>query len=176
MVRYSFYDVFQVYFFQVVLLLGIYSATFIMYLQCTLPLKNSKVPNIIVLCALCLLYVLSTVNFFVDLLLVNLILDVSTNKSTCKNINFLSVVQNPINPQWLRVGILILQTTIVGCCDFLSQCILVRICHCLYHHPFNSTFKDLPLLDSVGSKYQRLNHSFIHGFHILRSVNLSQFY
>jgi hypothetical protein len=62
-------------------LIGIYSGMFIMYLQCTLALKISKETNI-VLCALCLLYALSTIIFLADF--VYLLLDVSNN-SICKN-------------------------------------------------------------------------------------------
>jgi hypothetical protein len=62
-------------------LIGIYSGMFIMYLQCTLALKISKETNI-VLCALCLLYALSTIIFLADF--VYLLLDVSNNNSICK--------------------------------------------------------------------------------------------
>ena len=34
-----------------------------------------------------------------------------------------------------RIGIV--QTAVFGCCDFIAQCILVRINHCTYH-PFYS--------------------------------------
>jgi hypothetical protein len=111
--------------------LGIYSGIIIMYLKCTLPSKESKGP-VIVFCALCLLYVLSTVNFFIDLLLGNLILNVSKTTLFVRISKNLSAVQNPISPLLLRVQILIFQLSISGCCDFLAQCILVRIIyHCL---------------------------------------------
>jgi hypothetical protein len=55
-------------------LLGIYSGIFVMYLQC--PLKESRTA-IIVLYVLCLLYVISVVDFATDLL--ESILEVSNN-------------------------------------------------------------------------------------------------
>ena len=44
-------------------------------------------------------------------------------------------LQNESQPIFFRV--LIAQTTASGCCDFLAQCILVRINHCTCH-PFYS--------------------------------------
>ena len=50
-------------------------------------------------------------------------------------ISFLSVVQSRISVLALFV-LQIIQSTVSGCCDFLAQCVLVRINHCTYH-PFN---------------------------------------
>ena len=149
-----------------------------MYLQC--PLKNSRTA-IIIFYAVCLLYVLSTATFVSDL--VAFILDVSANNSICKNtIFFISFVQTrftTLSPR-LRIDSLpmlfhisIIQTTANGCCDFLAQCILVRINHCTCH-PFYSLkcslAIDLPLLDRLGSRHPCCDHSFIFGNRILRSV------
>ena len=60
---------------------GLYSGIFAMYLQC--PTNKSR--TAVILYAVCLLYVLSTVTFVTDL--VALILEVSNN-SICKNIIF----------------------------------------------------------------------------------------
>ena len=64
--------------------LGLYSGIFAMYLKCQW--DKSRKPTI-VLYALCLLYVLSTVTVASDLVVITLQLVVS-NKSTCKNIIF----------------------------------------------------------------------------------------
>ena len=97
----------------------------------------------IVFYALCLLYVLSAATVVSDL--ATLILQVSNNP-ICKNIIFLSVVQwhiSTLSPQ-LQIYLLsmlfhltIVQVIAVGCCDFIAQCILVRMNHCTYH-PFYS--------------------------------------
>ena len=112
-----------------------------MYLQC--PSKTFGTATILFY-ALCLLYVLSTATIVSDL--VAFILEVSNN-SICKNFIFLSSVQSRIRtlspqlqidlqPIFLRL--LIVQTIATGCCDFLAQCILVRISHCTNHPPFYS--------------------------------------
>jgi hypothetical protein len=111
-----------------------------MYLQC--PLKESRTAFILFY-ALCLLYVLSTVTIVCDL--ADYILQVSKN-SICKNIFFISVVQLrslTLSPQLqsdsqsVLYRLLIVQTTASGLCDFIAQCIIVRINHCTYH-PFYS--------------------------------------
>jgi hypothetical protein len=121
--------------------LGLYFGIFAMYLQ--RPPNESRTATIL-LYALCLLYVLSTINFVVDF--VFLILSVSNN-SICNNIIFLSVVQVHLNTTLSLIDaesslfhLTIIQTTASGCCDFLAQCILVRInhCQCIYYHPFYS--------------------------------------
>ena len=119
---------------QLFLGLGVYSGIFAMYLQCS----SNKA---IVFYALCLLYVLSTATIVSDL--VNVILQVSNNP-ICKNNQFLSVVQwristlslqlqNDSEPMMFRIYII--QSIVTSGCDFIAQCILVRIIHCTYH-PF----------------------------------------
>ena len=119
--------------------LGLYSGIFAIYLQC--PSKRSGTA-LILFYAVCLLYVLSAATFVSDLVAV--ILQVSNNNSICKKYQFLSVVQTifgtlPLQlqidsgPMLLRLSIV--QTIANGCCDFLGQCILVRINHCTCH-PF----------------------------------------
>ena len=113
--------------------LGLYSGIFVIYLQ----LRRSKKSRttIIHFYAVCLLYVLSTASFVSDL--VSVIISVSNN-SICKKIPLLSVVQTRLEtlssqqqidsqpvPVLLRISII--QLTANGCCDFLAQCILVRI-------------------------------------------------
>ena len=125
-------------------LLGLYSGIFVMYLQCPSE-SNKSGTTTILFYALCLLYVLSTVTFVGDLLsfILELSLEVSTNNSICKNIIFLSVVQSRIRtlPLQLQIDpesrwqpmlfhISIVQTTASGCCDFIAQCIIVRLNHC----------------------------------------------
>ena len=121
---------------------GFYSGIFAIYLQC--PSKRSGTA-LVLFYAVCLLYILSIATFVGDL--VALILQVSNN-SICKNTIFLSesVVQTraeTLSPQLqtdsqpMIFRILIVQAIASGCCDFLTQCILVRInsdhCTC---HPF----------------------------------------
>ena len=59
-------------------------------------------------------------------------------------------------------------STLFGCCDFISQSILVRTAN----NTLSVYFKDTPLLDRVGSQYPRRDHSFNLGVCILRSVHL----
>ena len=120
--------------------LGIYSAIFIIYLHCVLS-KESRTKSI-VFYALCLLYVLSTATVVCDLQ--KSVIEVSNN-SISKYIIFLSVIQLRlktlpvpsqllvIDSQSLLVRISIVQITLGGCCDFIAQCTLVRINHCIYH-------------------------------------------
>ena len=97
----------------------------------------------IVFYALCLLYVLSTATIVSDV--VAFMLEVSNN-SICINIIFSSAVQARIRTLSLQLQvdsqstlfcIDTVQTIVTGCCDFLAQCILVRINQCPYH-PFYS--------------------------------------
>jgi hypothetical protein len=152
--------------------LGLYSGMFAMYLQC--PPNGSRTTTIIFY-ALCLLYVLSTVTFVVEL--VAYILGEVSNNSICKNIVFLSVAQTYLTEsKSLQFNLTIVQTTASGCCSFLAQCILVRINHYLDSSVlFTKIFKDLPLLDRVESKHACRDRSFILGNHILRSVNQFSF-
>ena len=111
-----------------------------MYLQCS---SNKSRTAIIHFYTLCLLYVLSTVSVVSDIVVA--ILQVSNNP-ICKNINFLlSVVQwhSTLSFQ-LQIDLLpilshfsIFQVIVIGCCNFIAQCILVRMKHCAYH-PFYS--------------------------------------
>ena len=111
--------------------LGFYSGILAMYLQCQ-PNKSTGRTKNIVFYAICLLYLLSTVNFVSDL--VALVFSVSHGNSIrSKNIIYLWVVQWRINEPIFSIGIV--QGVTSGCCDFLAQCILVRINHCTYH-PF----------------------------------------
>jgi len=64
--------------------LGLYSGIFAMYLQC---LPSESRTATIVFYALCLLYVLSTVNVVVDLAN-NVLGEIVSNNSFCKNIIF----------------------------------------------------------------------------------------
>ena len=114
--------------------LGIYSGIFVIYLQC-----RSQEPRTtsIVFYTLCLLYLLSTATVVSDLL--HQIITVSNNFIN-NNIIFLSVMQmrlttSPvlIDVQSILFRLVIVQTTVNGCCDFIAQCILVRINHCTYH-------------------------------------------
>jgi hypothetical protein len=123
--------------------LGLYSGIFAMYLQRPLNNTTGRMATILFY-AVCLLYVLSTVAVIVDLL--SIILTLVSNNSICKNIIFfISVVQaysnslSPIDIESLQFHIAIIQNIASGCCDFLAQCILVRINHlsCTYH-PFYS--------------------------------------
>ena len=134
---------------------GLYSGIFVIYLQC--PSKRSGTA-IILFYAICLLYVLSTATLVSDL--IYLILYVSNN-SICKNAFFLSVAQMRVGTlsSQLQMDLLLMlfrisifQATVTGCCDFLAQCILVRINHCIFHPFFidPNLHKDLPLLDRVG--------------------------
>ena len=122
--------------------LGIYSGIFAIFLHCVLS-KESRTTSIIFY-ALWLLYVLSTATVASDLL--DFVIEVSNN-SFSKYIIFLSVMQSRIStlPVQLQLDsqsmlfyIKIFQTTANGCCDFIAQCILVRISHCTYYHLFYS--------------------------------------
>ena len=83
-------------------------------------------------------------------------------------------LQIDLRPIMIRIGDV--QITVDACCDFISQCIIVRINHSICHPIYSAKiFKDLPLLDCVGSKYSFRDYSFNLVNHILRSVNLSSF-
>ena len=103
-----------------------------MYLHC--PLKESRTATI-VFYVLCLLYVLSTVNFALDLL--DEILAVSNN-SIYKIITMLMRI-GALSPQFqiasvsMIYRIYIVDVIVNGSCDFIAQCILVRINYRAYH-------------------------------------------
>jgi hypothetical protein len=113
--------------------LGIYSGIFAIYLQC--PLKESRTANV-VFYVLCLLYVLSMATVVFDLL--ETIFHVSNN-SICKitimqmRIGALSPQDQKNDSQSMAFHINIVQTVANGSCDFIAQCILVRINHRAYH-------------------------------------------
>ena len=118
--------------------LGIYSGIFVVYSHCHR--KESRITSIIFY-ALCLLYILSTVTITSDLL--GLIIEVSNN-SICKNIIFLSVMQEKetrvlsfeLHPVWQSIYFRdsIVQMTVDGLCDFIAQSTLVCINHCAYQY------------------------------------------
>ena len=154
---------------------GLYSGIFAMYLLLC-PSTESRT-TIIHFYAVCLLYVLSTATFASDLVY---FIHYVSNNPICKIPFFLSVAQMrvwtlssqlQIDSQPMLFHITIVQVTASGCCDFLAQCILVRIKN-LYLSSVLLTwiYKDLPLLDRVGSGYPCRDHSFILGNRILRSV------
>jgi hypothetical protein len=112
--------------------LGIYSGIFAIYLKC--PSKESRTATI-VFYVLCLLYVLSMASVVMDLL--QCIIDVSNN-SICKiiimqmRIGALSPqIQNDSLSMIFRINIV--QVVASASCDFIAQCILVRINHRAYH-------------------------------------------
>ena len=99
---------------------------------------------IIVFYTLCLLYVLSTATFVGDLVVATLQV---SNNPICKNINFLSVAQWHIStlssqlqtdllPILIRLSIF--KVVVIGCSDFIAQCILVCTNHHCAYHPFYS--------------------------------------
>ena len=111
-----------------------------MYLQSS---SDKSRTAIIYFYTLCLLYVLSTATVVSDLVVA--ILQVSNNP-VFKNIKFLSVVQfristpsESLQPQIDLQSILfhvsIFQIIAIGGCDFIAQCIIVRMERCNYH-PF----------------------------------------
>ena len=99
---------------------GLYSGIFIIYLHYH---SNDSRRAAVIFYAICLLYVLSTVTFVADI--AQVIFEVSNN-SICKNSIFYQLLQ------WGLVQIIA-----TACCDFIAQCIIVRINHCTYH-PFYS--------------------------------------
>ena len=109
--------------------LGLYSGIFAVYLQCS---SDKSRTAIIHFYTLCLLYVLSTASILSDLVVA--ILQVSDNP-ICKNVKFLSVVQLHIGTlSQLQIDLIpmlshlsIFQKIASGCCDFIAQCILVRM-------------------------------------------------
>ena len=162
--------------------LGLYSGIFAMYLQCS---SNKSGTANIVSYALCLLYVLSTATVVFDV--VSIIVYVSNNPFSEKIIFFIScavVYQYTITStsNWLK-------SNDISSFDYpIHGNWMLWLHRSMYpstHKPLYPIIdirfihlnlqKDLPLLDRVGSKYPRRGHSFIHGNHILGSVNLSPF-
>jgi hypothetical protein len=105
-----------------------------MYLKCQL--DKSRKPTI-VFYALCLLYIFSTFTGVVcDLVVITLQLQVS-NILSVKLLFFKLVMQYGENgPTIIFAGhqillrLAIVQTVASGFCDFIAQCIMVRITHC----------------------------------------------
>ena len=138
--------------------LGIYSGIFAIYFKLQFASKDSRTTTIIFY-TLCLLYVLSTATVVSDLLNYLVIDSDVSNNSICKNIIYLLVmlihlntlpVQLQIDLQSTLFRIVIVQTTVSSFCDFIAQCTLVRINHCIYHLFYSPKSSDLPLLDRVG--------------------------
>jgi hypothetical protein len=123
-----------------------------MYLQC--PSKESRTA-IIVFYVLCLLYALSMATIASDLL--ENILEVSNNSSICKiiimqmRIGALSPqLQNGSQSMLFRIGVV--QVIANGSCDFIAQCILVRINHCTYHPFIHLILQRSSVVGSCGVK------------------------
>ena len=147
-----------------------------MYLHCS---SNKSTTTIILFYALCLLYALSSAIVVSDLV-GTIILQVSNNP-ICKNIN--PSISCAVAYQYSIASISNRLTannfSPLSCPNHSIR--LLRLHRPMYpsmHKPlylssvlFNKIFKDLPLLDRVGSKYPCRDHAFIHGSRILRSVD-----
>ena len=116
--------------------LGLYSGIFALYLHC--PSDKTRKSNV-VFYILSLLYVFCAATFISDLITV--IFGVSNNSIWRKILSLSSFMQSIIgglSPQLQiilesrLIRISIVQTTINACCDFISQCIIVRISHSSY--------------------------------------------
>jgi hypothetical protein len=108
-------------------------------LQC--PLKESRTA-IIVFYVLCLLYALSMATVAMDL--VESVLGVSNNSIRKIIIIQMRIVAHALSPQLQNDSLsmiyrfYIVQVIVNGSCDFIAQCILVRINHRAYHPAFYS--------------------------------------
>ena len=122
--------------------LGLYSGIFAIYLQFPSDESRARSANV-VFYILCLLYVLCVATVVCDLVV--FILGVS-NKFIYKNIIFIISfsrlrisyplsLQLQIDFQPIPNRIIVVQETVNACCDFTTQCIIVRINHssCIYH-------------------------------------------
>ena len=144
--------------------LGLYSGIFAMYVQ--YPQNKSRTASIISY-ALSFLYVLSTVSAVADL--VALIIEIVSNNPIRKKIIFLNLVvqKNSGNPQLtgaFEFHIGILQGTVNGFCDFLAQCILVRILNHCTHQPFiHLNLQRSTVVGSCGVKLS-VSLSFLHSW------------
>ena len=116
--------------------LGIYSGIFILFLHLQCPSNDSKQLRtaIILFYAVCVLYTLSTFVIIGDFIVfVRLV----SKKTLSVRLPFLiSVVQTRSKILWPKtlpesqlLSFLVAQTTVNGCCDFIAQCIIVRINH-----------------------------------------------
>jgi len=98
-------------------LYGLYSGIFAIYLQC--PSKESKTATI-VFYLLCVLYLLSTATLVCDFLNIMQL-----------QFQFPADALSPqlqIDMQTMLYHIQIVQASTIGCCDFISQCILIYRC------------------------------------------------
>ena len=140
--------------------LGLYSGIFAMYLQHRDPQNKSR--TYIIFYALCVLYVLSTVNVVLDLLQFDIESDntVSNNSTICRSITFLK------SSCERQVVLAILDNIAIGCCDFLAQCILVRINDCCYIRFIHLNFPRSTVVGSCGVRVKILSASwsFLHSW------------
>jgi hypothetical protein len=114
--------------------LGVYTGIFALYFQC--PLRESKTA-IIVFYVLCLLYTLSMATVTMDLLV--FVLSVSNNSIRKIIIIQMRIVAHALSSQYQNDSqSIIVQIIVTGSCDFIAQCILVRINHRAYSHLFYS--------------------------------------
>ena len=114
-------------------------------MQCPSNNLKSKTPNV-VFYTLCLLYILCTATFVCDLLA--FILEVSNLNNSICNFFFSSVAQWRISTLFFQLEpdsqpllnrIVVVQNTVNACCDFTSQCIIVRINRCIYYLFYSSS-------------------------------------
>ena len=111
----------------------------------------------VVFYALCLLYVFSFASVVLE---VTRFIYVSNNFTYHNNFFTPSVAQ--LGAIGLQLRLDLLETTLNGLCDFISQAILVRInIVSLVIH-----FKDLPLLDCMGKQYPCCGTSFNFSIHL----------
>ena len=129
----------------------------------------------ILLYAICILYILSTVSFIVDITC-----NVTQVSKTCiHNNNFYvntAQVLSPSESNLFRLKVLYCTAGTAGTlCDFISQGILVGLNRYSYLsiYLFMSIFEDLPMLGHMGSQHSCDNYSFNFITHILGSVNES---
>ena len=132
----------------------------------------------ILLYAVCILYILSTATFAIDIS--GTVIQVS---KTCIHNNYFYVnttqaltLLNPSKSNLFRLKALkYTQTTVDSLCDFISQGILVSLNRYLYlsFSLFMSIFEDLQMLGHMGSQYPCDNYSFNFSTRILGSVNKS---
>jgi hypothetical protein len=119
--------------------LGVYTGIFALYLQC--PSKESRTA-IISFYVLCLLYALSMATVAMDLL--EFVLIVSNNSIRKIIIIQMRIVAHALSSQYqndsqsIIYRIFIVEVIVIGLCDFIAQCILVRINHRAYYHLFYS--------------------------------------
>ena len=129
----------------------------------------------ILLYAVCILYILSTVSFIVD--------NVTQVSKTCTHNNnfYVNSAQvltrlSPSESNLFRLQVLYnTSTTANALCDFISQGILVGLDRYPYlsFSSFMSIFEDLPMLGHMGSQHSCDNYSFNFITRILGSVNKS---